>query len=211
MKKKACAVLALSAALALGAVPAFAADTSVGNASDMTFAGTVGTGSTDISVKTTVQNISVAVPIDMTVAVDANGGPLQVPGNYRIVNKSNYTIAAKVKGDVSGMAWTLGSGDVSNSAANNVLQLKLQPEGAADPFEVTASDSSIWVIGAPEAGQTEKDWGIAVSGTASHPSTAVGSSSKAVKLVYTVAPAIVTPEGTIVDWDAVQGPAIDAS
>lgn len=195
MKKKTLAALALSATLAMGTVPAFAAvpsegNTELGTGTEVTNdpAGGKATGNTTVSVKTVAMNISAKVPITMTVAAPAEGGELTVPANYKITNGSVYPIGVKVKADAAeaDLEWTLTAETATNLSDPNKLNLKLQPTGVASAFNVGTTDSAEWKI--DKKGDADTECAIAVSGSASKTALEVGVASKAVKLVYTIAP-----------------------
>ena len=74
MRKKTFAALALSATLAMGAVPAFAEELAeVGTVTDQSVSNG-GTTSTTVKVKTEVGNIVVALPLNMTIVANTEGG-----------------------------------------------------------------------------------------------------------------------------------------
>lgn len=103
--KKMIGALALTAALAMGTTPAFAAGTSVGN--DQLFA-QIGNAADNMAQGSTVVNgqainaqLIVTVPIELTVVVPTVGGDLICPSSsaYRIQNQSNnsvYVIGAQI-------------------------------------------------------------------------------------------------------------------
>lgn len=94
--KKVLATLALSATLAMGAVPAFAVDASTGNAGS--FAPTAddssGEASTAVNVYASKSQIQATIPVDITVVTPAQGGTITAPSAtaYKIVNNGDTAL-----------------------------------------------------------------------------------------------------------------------
>lgn len=200
MKKKAITALALTAALAMGTAPAFAVDinqngnTSVDTTSEnkivQTEAGKA-SGSTTLSIKTLATNIQATIPLSMTVAGPAEGGDLVVPEKYAIKNGSVYPISVTVKADKDGAAWSLTTEEAKGLTATDKINLNLQPAGVATKFALTEADSvADWKIAKKGAADTECV--IALDGTVSATSQEVGTATKALKLVYTIAPTTIS-------------------
>ena len=96
--KKMAAALALSAALAMGAVPAFAADASVGKTGSFADGNdNTGSASTALNVYATASQIQATIPVDITIVTPIEGGTITAPSAdaYKIVN-NNATKALKV-------------------------------------------------------------------------------------------------------------------
>lgn len=194
MKKHALTAVALTAALALGAVPAFAATPtgSVGELQDRTLANN-GTTGTTVKVETTVSQIVASLPIDMTIAAPTAGGTTAVPGAnaYKIINKSIFPIkVSAAKTDVV-EGWKL------QSAAQTTTT---KPTGTIGDIQmtITSSDNKAWNI----AGAYTADlWKIPakivdgkdgeltfdIAATNSPLKKTFSSATKAVTLTYTVA------------------------
>ena len=78
MKRKMFAALALSATLAMGAVPAFAAEPADTDATDAGgFTGNAAT--TTVSIKTDASQISAEIPMKMQIVANAAGGNSTAP------------------------------------------------------------------------------------------------------------------------------------
>ena len=76
--KKMAAALALSAALAMGAVPAFAADASVGKTGSFADGNdNTGSASTALNVYATASQIQATIPVDITIVTPIEGGTHQ--------------------------------------------------------------------------------------------------------------------------------------
>lgn len=97
--KKVLATLALSATLAMGAVPAFAADVTVGDAGSFTpqAGDTKGDASTAVNVFASASQIQATLPVDITIVTPSKGGTITAPSAtaYKIVN-NNATADLKV-------------------------------------------------------------------------------------------------------------------
>lgn len=201
MKRKMFAALALSATLAMGAVPAFAAEsgTSVGEQTGVTTADGAATGNTTLSVKTVATNIKATVPITMTVAGAAEGGSLTTPANYAIVNGSVYPISVQVKSSTEGIAdavWTLvddaSTLDKTNASNANKISVSLTPATADAAITLKATDSDAWKVEAKTA-DADTTCAIGVSGHITQTDKKAGVTSEALKLVYTIAPTSIDP------------------
>ncbi|WP_165063081.1 hypothetical protein [Adlercreutzia sp. ZJ154] len=161
--KKAFGAVALSAALAMGtAVPAFAAnavDTIANNGSmidngttpvNVMDASTPNVG-TDINVKVNIDQIKVAVPIEMTIVAGTNGGTLKCPsaGNmtkagstvnmtgYRLENYSSFPISVNsvTAAETKSTDWKLLATDTTTTVAavGNIGDLFLELKIPATP------------------------------------------------------------------------------
>ena len=133
MRKKTFAALALSATLAMGAVPAFAEELAeVGTVTDQSVSNG-GTTSTTVKVKTEVGNIVVALPLNMTIVANTEGGQAKCPSQdaYLIQNKSVFPIkitAAKAEAQGTPGDWVLKTGtlDGQGTPTGNVGDLALK-------------------------------------------------------------------------------------
>lgn len=195
MKKQALTAAVLTAALAMGTVPAFA-EGFANNAADTT-----------VSVYTDTSNISATLPLNLTVAGPANSGALSVPGEnaYKIVNESAFDIkvtnVSATQSTDAAKSWTLASSEQTGKDApseeGKIATLQMNIATADDttgwgvatntPFAPTSG----WTV---KSGSTDNELGIVLSGTISKVSSTTGHDSaasavEAVKLTYTVAPA----------------------
>ena len=202
MKKKMFAALALSATLAMGAVPAFAADTAdkTGEATDVTTADGKASSSTTVKVQTIASNITATIPLSITVVGPAEGGNLSgVPSNYKIVNKSVYPIkVTEVKADMTditdwGLATAAQTTDSKSSKKVGDLFLTLQADGAAKALTVsqTAASPTDWIVKAKDA-DGDKENVITVAGSVSQINSVNEDATTAVKVQYTIAPTTTT-------------------
>ena len=89
MKKLISVILALVLVFSLGAT-AFAEGEGIGTQT----ATSNNSGSTKVTVNVDAANLSVTVPVSMTIVANVEGGDCAAPGNYAIVNKS--ALAVKV-------------------------------------------------------------------------------------------------------------------
>lgn len=134
MKKKMFGALALSAALAMGAVPAFAAPGVDANTS----AFEEGEASTAVDIETTIKQLNVTLPVKVTLAASIGGGDATCPsdGAYKIVNSGNIDVfvtqtAAK---SITNRAWGLSAtpiaattDPVSSSTTHGDIYMAIQP------------------------------------------------------------------------------------
>ncbi|MEG1830332.1 MAG: hypothetical protein RR204_00795, partial [Raoultibacter sp.] len=175
---------ALTAALTLGAAPAFA----------------VG-GTTNIKVTTDATAISVTVPTSFTVTGPAEGGNLTgVPAKtvHKITNLSTYPIyVSDIKAEKQG-GWELASSPLTSATTSVAgvtgdIYMKLTPDGATgtvDPWVLKAVGSAPkgWTVAGKSVGAASGvDLQIAVEGSIS-PVKKVVATDPAVNVVYTVAP-----------------------
>lgn len=202
MKRKMFAALALSATLAMGAVPAFAADPAadVDTPKDATVANG-GSTSTTVKVQTVVDNITVAVPLNMTIVAKAAGGAAACPSDdaYLIQNKSVFPIkitdASSAAQGTSG-DWTLkvgtldGTKTADGAVGDLALKLTTSDDAAtwdvagaytADAFKVPAATMS---AGSTTAGELK----FKVEASSTKLKKTFDGATDAVKLTYTVAP-----------------------
>lgn len=106
MKKKMFAALALSATLAMGAVPAFAEglddEVGAGGKIDKTSG-----QDTVVSVKTVVGQIDATVPTKVVISANTDGGDVDVPSAdaYKIVNNSIFDLHVDSVKAVEGAEW----------------------------------------------------------------------------------------------------------
>lgn len=199
MKKKAFVALALSATLAMGVTPAFAAD---GDGSASTPTGvdkTKGTGNTTVSVQTIATNISATIPLNVTVVGPAEGGDLSgVPTNYEIVNNSVYPIkVTEVKADMTGITgWKLQANKLTTASTTTGtigdLNLSIKPaKGTAWTVSETANKPTDWVVAAKTADKGTAE-NLALSGSVSPIKSVEKDATSAVKIQYTVQPTTAT-------------------
>lgn len=196
MKKRMFMALALSATLAMGAVPAFAEDTTpTGSATDPT-ATKDNKGNTVVSVQTLATNIKATIPLNVTVVGPADGGALTgVPNNYQIENGSVYPIkvsAVQAVEDETIKGWGLATGPLTtaSTSTNTIgdLYLTLTPEnGTLWIASKTENKPSDWYIGPKtDAGDTANK--ITLAGSVSQIKTVSDTAVPAVKLQFTIAP-----------------------
>lgn len=203
--KKMIGALALTAALAMGTTPAFAAGTSVGN--DQLFsqlgnaADNKAQGNTIVNGMPINAQLIVSVPIDITVVVPTTGGELICPTStaYRIQNRSNnsvfvigaqledgaFTAVADATDTTNVPAATTGGGRAISLNANNLslgdktsTQTAMAKTGTT-PWEITAGSAA-----------TPTDYGITLAGTtndlSANPLTSGSLTSNMCKIVYTI-------------------------
>ena len=199
MRKKTFAALALSATLAMGAVPAFAEELAeVGTVTDQSVSNG-GTTSTTVKVKTEVGNLVVALPLNMTIVANTEGGQAKCPSQdaYLIQNKSVFPIkitAAKAEAQGTTGDWVLKTGtlDGQGTPTGNVGDLALK-------LTTNETAPKSWDVASTYAADAFKVAGAASSATPSELKFKVEASSTklkktfeaatdAVKLTYTVAP-----------------------
>lgn len=200
MKKQALTAAALTAALTFGSVPAAFAistdDTALGNQTAVTTSEGAASGETTVSVKTVATNIKATVPITMTVAAPAEGGNITPPSNYALVNNSVYPLSVKVKADQKDMTdWTLVADASATGVAANSISLLLTPAGA-NAIIVGTADSAAWTIdpATTKDGETKgTSCAVTVGGKVSGTSANAGTTTSALKLVYTISPTTPTP------------------
>lgn len=187
--KKILTTLALSSVLAMGAVPAFAADDASVN--DSGSFGTDGTGTTQLNIKATASQIQATLPIDITIVTPAAGGIITAPSAnaYKIVN-NNATTALQVKSikgeDANGWAFksTLDKANVKDTG-----DLKLGVKAGASSSLIIGTSST------PIEGNTAAYFTVPAKGslgltlegeTAVKTDLSTDSPIKAAKIQYTV-------------------------
>lgn len=205
--KKMVGALALTAALAMGTTPAFAAGTSVGN--DALFNGS--NTNTDLATGNTVVNgmpinsqLICSVPIDITVVVPTDGGDLICPTStaYRIQNRSTNNVKV-IGAELQDGGFTVdpdaSMATAEDSAGNGkyitmiatttdgTLNLCKKPSGGTAMAE--PSQMQTWTIPGGSA-TAPTDYGIALSGATNSlgakPLTSGSLTSNMCKIVYTI-------------------------
>lgn len=192
--KRVLATLALSATLAMGAVPAFAADASVNDsgafeATDQT----TGKGSTQLNVQATASQIQATLPIDITVITPTSGGAITAPTDkaYKIVN-NNATTPLKIKSikGVDGTDWSLKQAFTANKddmTTKGEMTLSVKA-GSSAPLaikttDVAVSDDAASYFTIPEGGSL----GLTLAGqTQVKTDLTADATVPAVKIEYTV-------------------------
>lgn len=136
--KKMIGALALTAALAMGTTPAFAAGTSVGN--DQLFA-QIGNAADNMAQGSTVVNgqainaqLIVTVPIELTVVVPTVGGDLICPSStaYRIQNQSNnsvFVIGAQINNENQWLAVEDAKASANDYSTTHKRAISLKANG----------------------------------------------------------------------------------
>lgn len=189
--KKVLATLALSATLAMGAVPAFAVDASVNETGSF---GEDGTGVTTLNVQATASQIQATLPVSITVVTPAAGGTITAPSDkaYKIVNNS-ATAPLKIKSiqGVDANGWLVKSTlttSTSEIKGTGEMQLSVKA-GASAPVTITTTDTAIADAAASYFTVAENDsLGLTLAGaTAVKSNLATDSPIPAVKIQYTVA------------------------
>ncbi len=194
--KKVLATLALSATLAMGAVPAFAAEATINDSGSFTpDSGTTvsGKGTTQLNVQATSSQIQATLPIDITVITPASGGAITAPTDkaYKIVN-NNATTPIKIKSikGVDGTDWaikqtvTLNKDDMTTKG-EMTLSVKA---GSSAPVsikttDVAIPDDAVSYFTIPEG----KSLGLTLAGTTQVKTDLTPDATvPAVKLEYTV-------------------------
>ena len=195
--KKMAAVLALSAALAMGAVPAFAADASVGKTGSFTDGNdNTGSASTALNVYATASQIQATIPVDITIVTPIEGGTITAPSAdaYKIVN-NNATKGLKVTKvqGVDNAGWkavTELTNPKSNMAATTG-EMQLTVKAGSSAAMSIASDAA---TGIPAEAQSyftapsNGELGLTLAGTTAVKSNLTANTTyPAVKITYTVA------------------------
>lgn len=192
--KKALATLALSATLAMGAVPAFAADATVNDSGAFESTNdTTGKGTTQLNIQATASQIQATLPIDITVITPKSGGAITAPTDkaYKIVN-NNATTPIKIKSiqGVDANDWAIKSAFTptpSEMQGKGEMMLSVKA-GSSAPIAITATDAAISDDAAsyftiPEAGSL----GLTLAGSTQVKTDLTADSTiPAVKIVYTV-------------------------
>ena len=204
MKRKMFAALALSATLAMGAVPAFAVD-----------AGTVTPGSdgkinltdgqeTVVSVKTVVGQIDATIPTKVVINASTDGGAVGVPSadSYKIINNSIFDLQVSGVSAASAAGWGFKPGSIDQvdgvypapSTSGNIgdIYMTLAPKDkAASAFTLTNtaafSPSADWKIPA-KSNSAAGELGLQLGGTTSKLSQVIADdkTSDAMTITFTV-------------------------
>lgn len=206
MKRKMFAALALSATLAMGAVPAFA---TVGD-------GEIVTGSEDaidlntgqntvVSVKTVVDQISATIPTKVIINASTDGGAVGVPAptSYKIVNNSIFDLQVSGVSAKASAQWGFKSDPItkvdnaypvpSDDKYIGDMYMTLAPkEKAASAFKLTNtaatfSPTADWKIPA-KSGSTSGELGLQLAGETTKLSKVLADSetSEAMTITFTV-------------------------
>lgn len=190
--------IALSTALAMGcAVPAFATDPTVGGSiegTDMSTPDAPGDTDhdgmhTDVAVKTQISNISVAVPLNVTIVASSEGGTINAPSagvknitggtasvsGYRIENTSSFPVeivdvasaAAGTEWAISGTTYNKGllTMTLAPSAVSNAVGGNAQNATGVNEGDRTGAQKSINIDGTSQTA----GWKIAGGGSTTNP------------------------------------------
>lgn len=195
--KKMAAALALSAALAMGAVPAFAADASVGKTGSFADGNdSTGSASTALNVYATASQIQATIPVDITIVTPIEGGTITAPSAdaYKIVN-NNATKAlkvTKVQGlDNAGWKAVTELTNPKNNMSATTGEMKLTVKAGSSAAMSIESENATSIpteaqsyFTAPANGEL----GLELAGTTSVKSNLTANTTyPAVKITYTVA------------------------
>ena len=189
--KKMAAALALSAALAMGAVPAFAADASVGKTGSFADGNdNTGSASTALNVYATASQIQATIPVDITIVTPIEGGTITAPSAdaYKIVN-NNATKAlkvTKVQGvDNAGWKAVTELTNPKNNMSATTGEMKLTVKaGSSAAMSIESENATSIPTEAPATGEL----GLELAGTTSVKSNLTANTTyPAVKITYTVA------------------------
>lgn len=209
MKRKMFAALALSATLAMGAVPAFAADADMEpgvSTETKNFKDDNNKASTVVSVKTDASQISAIIPMKMTVVADANGGSIKAPSAeaYKVTNNSSFDVyITSVKGvEKVHDDWQLiSNAQAGNASGGTIADIslkigKMTADGTAidAATQTTVSTSETAISGAKElkVGAVKADdvnanvLGIAVEGSTTKASKVNATAVDVIGLEYTI-------------------------
>lgn len=205
MKKKMFAALALSATLAMGAVPAFADEpggTSVSGEGN--FADNKNSATTTLSIKTDASQISAIIPVKMTIVAKAAGGDITAPTAeaYKVTNNSSFDVyITSVKGTEKAAGWTLADSiaNVSNDPTGTVADIALSvgPKTADDATKTdnpTAlkKDTAVPVYGdtmkmaAKATSGTDNELGLVVAGKNTKVKSVAADAVEAIGIEYTI-------------------------
>lgn len=192
--------IALSTTLAMGAVPAFAADGSASVNKTDSFVETTtnnGAASTTLNVYASASQIQATIPVDITIVTPAKGGTITAPTDaaYKIVN-NNQTTPLKVtavKG-VDANEWSLKSSHTPNAAEiSGVGELVMTVKaGASSAVPIVTTGEGTKIEGATQSYFTAPangELGLALAGTSKISSAdglTANSTYPAVKITYTV-------------------------
>lgn len=204
MKRKMFAALALSATLAMGAVPAFAEEPAEnpldGSVTDAQKIDKTTGQNTVVSVKTVVGQIDATVPTKVVVSANTDGGDVAVPSAtaYKIVNNSIFDLHVNsVKAEV-GSNWAFSKDAIKTPIPDPTtgkigdIYMALAPEGKADTasFDLTNTAafkySADWKI--PAKSTDPGVLGLQLKGGTSRLSQvlAEGTTSDAMTITFTV-------------------------
>lgn len=195
--KKMAAVLALSAALAMGAVPAFAADASVGKTGSFADGDdNTGSASTALNVYATASQIQATIPVDITIVTPIEGGTITAPSAdaYKIVN-NNATKGLKVTKvqGVDNAGWkavTELTNPKSNMAATTG-EMQLTVKAGSSAAMSIASDAATSIPAEAQSyftAPSNGELGLTLAGTTAVKSNLTANTTyPAVKITYTVA------------------------
>ncbi|MEG1830333.1 MAG: hypothetical protein RR204_00800 [Raoultibacter sp.] len=207
--KKIITAVALTAALTLGAAPAFAAP-AVGADTKVT-AGEAGTGVTTVKVETTVSQINATIPITATFALPILGSDFiktttgVVPKTYAMKNHSTFALKVTNAKAAAETNWILAAASTglkdkdATAGKTGDIFLTLTPAvtGQGDAWTAVADPGSnpAWTI--PAAKKTSSDPAdegtllLDITGSHSNLSKAIATATPeaAVVLTYTVAAA----------------------
>lgn len=192
--KKALATLALSATLAMGAVPAFAADATVNDTGSFDVTGETGKGSTQLNVQATASQIQATLPVSITVVTPADGGNITAPSDkaYKIVNNGEADLKIKSIQGVNANGWEIKSKVADKENAGEIsgkgeMQLSVKA-GESAPLVITTTDAAVTEpADAYFAIPASNSLGLTLTG-ATAVKTTLGTDSPipAVKIQYTV-------------------------
>lgn len=202
MKRKMFAALALSATLAMGAVPAFAADsdgTSVEGSGD--FKDNSNKATTVVSIKTDASQISATIPVKATIVAKANGGDITAPtaDAYKVTNNSSFDVYITSVKATEKAGWKLAdSVDVTNNPTGTVADIALSvgPKGASatetDKPTVLKKDTAVAVTGdamkmsAKADSGTDNELGLVMKGQSTKVKTVADTAVEAIGVEYTI-------------------------
>lgn len=209
MKRKMFAALALSATLAMGAVPAFAAEpngTSVEGSGD--FKDDSNKATTVVSIKTDASQISATIPMKATIVAKANGGDVTAPtaDSYKVTNNSSFDVYITSIQGTAQNGWELLSSDaVSDNTASGAVadvSLTVGPRGA----DATTTDSPVRIsttkvdmkdatmkIAAKGAADGADTLGLVLAGKTTKVKSVSANAVDAVSIQYTISAQDPTP------------------
>lgn len=196
--KKMAGALALTAALAMGTAPAFAAETAVGNNHDFKDGATWGTSNEAAATSDTVvkafafnEQLNATIPLEITIVFPSTGGAIISPDKtaYKITNNSTKADIKVVEAELSGanmnFQWrntipTGGMNQAADTTSKNQILFKIEAGGANTPLQPAGSQGAI--NGLKLSGATDGDnyfnvpkndsTGIKISGEVGVPPTA---------------------------------------
>lgn len=167
MKKKMFGALALSAALAMGAVPAFAAPSVDSSAS----AFEDGQASTSVDIETTIKQLNVTLPVKVTLAASIGGGEATCPsdGAYKIVNSGNIDVfvVETAASSITRNAWGLSAtpiaattDPVSASTTHGDIYMTIQPGTLEDDVFTLNEDVDAAVLTQATNSSYDANWKV---------------------------------------------------